>query len=698
MALTTETTIETASSDRDRIGMQSDGRYWLAPLGDDDQPAPVHQSVVPWAQTLRQAWSTLAQRDWEHDVIYENRSLRSSSKLLPGLRLLAASGFDTSRLFVTTSIVDTFVARISKRRTMPMFVVDEGEYELKQKAQDYRRWLHGKMLETAVDRLCPPIVKDSSVRGTGVAYVDDGEDDLIVERVHRAELLVDPYEAKQGAAAVRTLYRVRQVSRDSLVARFPDFADQIAHVPASSEEVNDRRGDWLADESRIGGRDVIDLYEVWHLPSECADGDDDESDGRVAVCCEGLTLHYAEWSCPRFPFAFLHRYTSQVGFWGRGDVELLRGQQAELNTMIADISMNIRVTGKGIWIAPPGSQIQPEQLVGYRPLFLTMLAGGGAPQFVHPPPVGAPTIDLINRKIGWMHDLIGAAQWSVQGRSPLGAGASGVAIDTMEDLLSDRHSVFEGDYGHFRLDVAQAMLDAGQRLAKRLKEERKRPAADGEAKPKRRRRRFMATWLDKGVTERLDWDDVALEGDQYRLQLEPVNYLPSTRAGKLAAVAELVKTGVIKSAQAASLYDEPDIAHANRNELAEQRNCERIVEQAGRLDKPFPDVDEWHNLDMLLDLCKKYRNRAQAEGAPPEVDTRYADLGDMILLVKKRMNDQAAPPPMPGAEGQPGLPPGAAPMPGPPGPMGPPGMPGELLPPDAGGMPIDPSMMPPVAA
>lgn len=694
MALATEVTIGTRSTDDGRTVSPSDGRYWLEPLSDDDTPTPVHVMVFPWALQLADVWKGMRQLDFEHDAIYENRQLRSSSsRMTLGALALRRAGYDVARLFVTTSIVDTFVARISKRRSMPMFIVDDAEWELKQKAQDFRRWLHGKMFETCVDRLQPSFIRDACARGTGVGYVDDGDNDIFVERVHRSQLLIDPYEEKQGAPAIRTIYRMRQVSRDSLITLYPEFKRQIMDAPESSADICEGRTSLLADETKMGRRDVVDFVEVWHLP-DCIDEDDDdkESSGRFAACLQNVTLCYQEWREPRFPFVFLQRYESQTGFWGRGDVELLRGQQIELNRMIADISMNIMVTGKGIWMTSASAQIEPEQLSGYRPLVLALPGGAPQPQFVHPPPVGPATIELLERKISHMHDLIGVGQWSAQGKSPLGAGASGIAIDTMEDLLSDRHSVFETDFSHFRLDIAQAMLDAGGRLARRLKSD----------KPKRRR--MMATWLDKGSIERLDWDDVALTGDQYRLQLEPVNFLPSTRAGKLAAVTELIQTGVFLPEAAAGLFDEPDIAHQNRLQLAMQKNIEKKMEQAGRVNKPMPTVEEWHDLDMYLDYCKKYFNRAQAEGAPPEVETRYRDLGDMVLLVMEQLKDPAVAPqdPMDPSLGMPGMPPGGPPMG--PDPMGmppglPPGMPPDMgapMPPDMGGMP--PVMMPPMAA
>lgn len=666
-----------------RTGDAADAKFWDAPVGDDPcQPTPVHGKVIEWSGRLRTAWKKLTRADREHDAIYESRRLtrRGGAVRAAGLRQLDLAGFDSTRLFVTTSIVDTFVARMAKRKAMPMFVVDDAEWSLKQRAQDCRRWLHGKLREASFDKLYPAIIRDASVRGDGVVYVDETDDDILIERVHRRELLVDPYEARQGAGAVRTMYRVRAVSRDSLIARFPHHAAAIRNAPPSIEpEVS--TADWLASEGALGTRDTVDFVEAWHLSDDDCDDADDACTGRRAACIEGATLCYENWTTPRFPFARLTRYAPQDGFWGRGDVELLRSLQAMINQMVDDIGMNVSVTGKGVWITPPG--IQPGQLVGYRPFHLEMPAGAqGRTEFYHPPPVSPATLDLLERFIGKAHELTGAAQWFSQGRSPLGAGASGVALDTQEDLLSDRHSVFEGGCSQFVVDVAQCLIDAARRCALRMKaaesgedgeaydEETDDGMEDGKTPPRKRKRTLPSAWLDKTGMHRFDWDSVAMEEEQYRLQIEPTSSIPSTRAGKLAWISEMIGKGVMPSSSAALLYDEPDVAHANRVQLAALKNVERMVELAGDPTKELPTPEEWHDLDALLVYCKAYYNRAQAENAPEEVQSRYRDLGDAALLIRDRgkqepaVNPTAPPqPPGPPMGAPPGLDPMAAGMP-----------------------------------
>ncbi len=657
-----------------------EARFWLTPLPKDDCPCDVHTVAVPWADRLRNAWRRVAMVDREHDLIYENRRLRRAGMPHPGIALLDMAGFDVTRLFVTTSIVDTFTARMAARRTKTAFVVDDAEWSLKRRAQDFRRWLDGKQRDTAFDATYVEIIRDACVRGDGVVYIDDSEDDVFAERVHRSELLIDPYEARQGPSAVRTVYRMRAVSRDSLIAIYPEHEEAILAAPEAIDRPHDMlNADWLASEIDIGRRDVVDFVEAWHLPThDCEDDAEDEDiDGRKFAGLVNATLCYQPWRTPRFPFARLSRYKPMRGYWARGDCELLRSGQTLVNRMVDDIAMNVAATGKGIMVTP--MDIEPAQVTGYRPMHLKMAGGGRGIEFVHPVPVGPVTLQLLETNIRQMYDLSGAAQWFSQGRSPLGNDVSGAALDTMEDQLSARHAVFEGQCSTFCVDAAQAFIDAAQRVARRLKDD-----------PKKRRAK-PAAWMDKGTMRQFNWDEVSLEGDEYRLQAEPISAIPTTRGGKLKWISEMLAKGVIPSDQAASLYDEPDVAHANRILLGAMKNAERIMEILGDETKEMPTPEEWHDLDLLVVYCKAYFNRAQAENAPPEVETRYREFGDAAIALRDKAKGAAAlppgPPMDPAAMPPPGMDP-AAMAPGPPVPI-----PGLPL-----GPGVPPPMMPPGAA
>ncbi len=678
MAVVTNTTGSGKSdSSPEALG---DSRWWDKPV-DEKATQQVHAQLVPYVGTLMSAWAGAEWDDRVHDAMYENRSLRSMKN---ASKRLTQSGFDPSRLMVTTSIVDTFTSRFTRRRPMPMFVVDDAEWELKQKAVEFGGFIRGQMAQTGVERLRPQIVKDASVRGTGVLYIDEGEDKPIVERVHRWELFVDPHEAAAGPEAVRQKHRVRRVAREVLIAEYPECEAQIRAANPSTRRQHETQAanDSGPSASWTTNVDVIDLYESWHLPSGC-----DAEDGRKAVCIENATLAFECWERPRFPFPMLRRHRRQDGYWGQGDVERLAPDQAAINKMAAAIERNIDVNSDLVIITNEMQDATPtEKLTGRGPRRIRVRGSVDGIKYHVPTPVSPGHMALLEKRISWMHDFSGVSEWSAQGRSPLGNGASGVAIDTMEDLQSDRHADFELEYSHFSCDIAQALLDAGRAIVARQKEAAK---VGGKGYKKRR---YVTTWMDRGTPRQLDWDSVAMEEEQYTLEIEPTSYLPHTRAGKLAAVSELSKAGIMDPDDAADQFEEPDIAHYNRINRAPRHNAHRVMGILGRPAEEAPMPEPLWDLKYHLKLARDYYNRSQCDKAPEEVQARYRDYIDAVQdeLDKSASGmtpEAAAGPggPMPPPPGAPPMDPMAA-MPGAPPPMPmPEGMPMPPMP--APGMP-----------
>lgn len=653
-------------------------RWWDQKVSKGKKPTSCHGDLVPYVKSLMTAWQ---QHDWfdrVHDRIYENRQLANLKRANAALQ---SAGFDTSRMMVTRNIVDTFGSRFSRRRPMPMFVVDGAEWSLKRRAQAFRKLLWGKMAETETDRKSVEALKDACIRGTGVLYIDEGDDDVIVERAHRWELFVDPHEASAGEEAVRQMHRVRRVAKEVLLAMFPDAKQAINAAPAStSRQHESSSAEWASPTSGWSTSGVIDVYESWHLPS----GGDAE-DGRKAICIEGATLCFEEWDRPRFPFAILRRHRRQDAFWGQGDVELLAEDQADINRIARDIQRNIEVNGHMVILTNEQQDATPvEKFTGRGPFRLKVKGDVNGVKFVMPPAVNQSALQYLEFRIGKMHAFTGVSEWAAQGRSPLGNGVSGAALDTMEDIQSDRHAEFEQAYSHWRCDIAQRILDACRSVVKRRKE-------DAEAAKKRGEKvkvEYGATWMQGGTLERLDWDSAAMEEDQYRLQIEPISYIPSTRAGKIAYAKELMQAGLLQRHHMLALFDEPDVAQHNKIELAPYNRALAVMEDLGDETKEAPMPEPHWDLELHLVFAKAYLQIAQNEKAPEEVLARYRDYVDAVMDAQ----EQAQPPAAPGA---PPMDPAAAAAAG-------------GMPPDAamagGGMPMDPMGggmppgMPPMAA
>jgi hypothetical protein len=633
--------------------------------------APVHEEVVPYGKSLLAMYRTSHQYDRLHERIYQATAMRRHGAALAviGSRI---GGDALARLNVAKAVVDTVSARMSKRRAMPAFKVDMADWSLKRRAKKYRQFIVGKMMDSQFEELSPLIVRDGCVVGSGVSEInDEGADDICAERVYRDELLIDPRETKYGKPW--QLMRVMRVSRDALREKFKGDKGKlgaIENAPASQRQPHESLDD--PEFAQVGSLDgYIDVWKAWCRPSS-----DDAKDGRYVCVIDGATLHSELWECERFPFAVFRYDHPMRGYWGRGLIEQVADIQHRINCIVRDVQMNIEAVGKGSYLVNEQFDIPVEMMSGSQP-FKFMYRGPQAPQWNAPAAVSGQTLQLLEFFIRQAFELPGVSQAAASSKSALGLNASGVALDTQYDIESERFAMQERQYAKFRLDAGQLFLDAAKRVAKRREED----------KGKKKSSSYVSTWRTNTGIESIDYSKVALDDGQYRLELEPVNFIPDTRAGKIASIQELTAAGVIPQWLAAALYDEPDLQKAQMINCAAYFNQERIMEELGDENLPMVMPEPEHDLALALKMGLAFFNYAQAEKAPEEVVSRYRMYVDAVREMKLGIPDPSAAPAMdPNAMPvDPAM--GGAPAPGGPMPPMPPGG-GAPLPPEMAGLPM----------
>ncbi|HLZ48454.1 MAG TPA: hypothetical protein VKR80_07380, partial [Candidatus Limnocylindria bacterium] len=500
--------------------------------------------------------------------------------------------------------------------------------------------------------------------------------------VYANELLVDPREAQYGRPW--QMIQVHRVSRDWLMDKFPKAAEAISMASHSV------RQEWeFVDDEDIGRAmdlsNYVDVWEGWRLPSHVgieAFGEEDyveDSDGRHALVVDTGTLVSESWDRPRFPIGVVRYDWSLRGWWGKSLVMGLADLQHRINMIVRDIQSNLEIGGKLIVAVPEAFDIPVEQLTGSAPYKLKY-RGGMPPQWKVPDAVNMAHVHMLEFFIKQMYDLPGVSQAMATSRSSLGLNASGVALDTQYDIDSERFSRQDADYARYRLRCAQLYLDAAHAIAKRRESE----------KGKKRSSILVSNYDGGGRLERLSFLDVALKDGSYKLRLEPVNFLPDTRAGKLSAIQELTKAGVLPQWMAGALFDEPDLARANAIAYADLHNMERVMEGLADEDCELGALmpEPYWNLELALTVGRAFYNRAQAERAPEEIQTRFRTWIDAVIDMQDRKKQQdaekaaamAPPAPPPGGPG--GIAFGSTPG------AGGPGLPAGMGPPN--GLPIAP--------
>ncbi len=613
---------------------KSDRGWSRAPAGATD----IHTRLVDYADTLQRMADSDHNKNRARERIYEGHELLNNRAAIVSLE---AAGIGIAKLNASKSIIDTFVSRLSKDRPMPNFNVDDGDWGLKRKAKKYRQFIVGQMLETEFDDLSREALLDGSVLGNGYTRIDS-DTDVFAERVPVNEILYDKRECRYGRP--KQAVRVYRIAKDQLAELYPDHKLAIMQS-ASSARRKDDDFDMLSNLE-----DYTDVWEGWDLPST-----KDSDDGRHGLAIDTATLVFERWHEPRFPWAHLRLFKPRTGLMGYGFIDQLASLQHRVNCIVRDLQLNIAATGRGHFLVNENNDIPTELLTGWQP-FKLKYKGGQPPTYVAPQPFHAAQLQALEFFIQKMYDLSGVSQASATSKSSLGAGASGIALDTQYDIDSDRFRMPQANYARYRLDAAQRYIDAAARAARRRNENK------GD-KPK-----YVAvSWKNRDAIERLEYSKVELKEGSYCLQIEAVNFLPDTRAGKIAVVEQLAKAGVIEQWLVPTLFEEPDLIQANGILLAAFKNAMRKMDELADVDLPMPIPEHMNDLTLELKLVVAYYNRVQEEKAPLEVQDRYYQYEAFVKELIKLKTAQATMPDgsvTPGGPMAPEMAPAEVPLPG----------------------------------
>lgn len=633
-----------ATRSRTQTPLTKDEHWFRRAVG-----APVHDNVVPYARTLLERESGFHAKNCARLRMYRGVDLRNNRAAIAALE---GTGRSIARLNVIKSICDTFSSRLSKDRPMPGFVVDDSDWDLKRKAQRYREFIQGQMLETEFDDLSRDALHDGTRLGFGFTRIDDDADSVIAERIPVNDLLFDRRECKYGKP--QSAIRIHRIAKDHLLELYPDpkLKAVIMAAPAAQRRKDD-------DDSESGPRagdldDYTDVFTAIHLPWT------PESDtGRRVVCIEGATLNSEQWHEPRFPWAMFQLVKPDEGLYPDGFVDLLASIQHRINCIVRDIQLNLAATGRGFFMVNEANDVPTEMLTGMMP-FKLKHKGATPPTWVKPDPISMAQLQALDKFKGEAYDLTGVSRANAESKSTLGPGASGVALDTQYDIDSDRFRMPQANYARYRLNGAQCYLDGAARVSRRRQDE------------KGKKRSWVATtWKGRDAIQKLDYDKVTLKEGTYRLRIEPVGFLPTTHAGKLSVVEQLAKAGVIPQWIVPALFEEPDLTEANKLILAPYKNAMRKMDLLVEVDEEAPMPEAYNDLELELKISTAFYNWVQCEKAPEEVQQRFRDYIDEVtaLLKAKAPVAQTMGPPNVGQV------PSGPPMPAPPMPGGVPMMP-----------------------
>lgn len=559
---------------------------------------------------------------------------------------------------IARSATDTLVAKIAQHRPLPQVLTQRGNWRQQKRAKKLTQFIEGEFYRQRIfEQKAKLIVRDAAIFGRGIlAIYDDGEE-IVTERVLPWELYWDEWDARYGAPM--TCYHFRTADREVLKERFGrtdgggwkrSVVDAIVDAGQITSDISNEVDDGTKTVDRV------EFVEAYRLPARKGEK------GRHIVATSAGTLLDEEWDSERFPYAILFYNDPLTGMHGQGLVEQLEGYQYEINTMAQKVSDSHHLLG-GAWVlVPQGSDIIETHLqnglgtvVRHKP--------GLPPQVVQPNPVHPQTYQRLRDLPTDALNDVGISQMSAQSKKPGGITAA-VALQTLDDIETERFIIFGRSYEAWCLDVARMLIGCVKRIAER----------EGE---------YAVNVPMKGGLLDLSWTDVEIDG--FELRVFSTSLLPQQPAARLERLEAYFNSQVIDRETFLKLLDGLDLQHEFDLTLAPtmavEERLEKMMEAEDDADEheAYLAPSDYMPLQWAATRAQQYLDKGDVDGMPEIVKSL---LRRFILEIEAKLNPPAPEPTdeqLAGGGDMPPAPPGG-PAPAP-------------MPPDGGPMP--PEMMPP---
>jgi hypothetical protein len=342
------------------------------------------------------------------------------------------------------------------------------------------------------------------------------------------------------------------------------------------------------------------------------------------------------------PFELLYWNDPIRGYFSTSLVDDIYNIQVRIDSIIRTIDDAMSKSLKNINFVPEISDIKTSKVTNEAGLMVkyTPAPGiSGVPiQTVTPQPIDAMYMQWLEQLKKDSYEIAGVSMLSAQSKKPSGITA-GVALDTLQDVESERFNVFQSKYIQFYTNIAKRQIEIFPDNAKILDDEKEK------------------------------WGEFKKGSARYRVQFSSANALSKDPSKKLEQIQALVQAGYIDSRTATTLLDMPDLERAYNIINSSYDYCEKVIERA-IVDNNYefsPVVD----LELLKKMAAMYIMRMEVQDAPIGEVANLTKLYKITVQIKTT----AMQAPMPGA-----MPPEGMPVEGQP-PTG-----AENIPPVAGGI------------
>lgn len=406
---------------------------------------------------------------------------------------------------VIKSCIDTLVSKIAQSKVRPYFNCINGSFKDIQIVKQAQHFFDLYYDSQNVNKIVSNAFRDACIFDTGYIFVDS--DTQSIKRALPWQVYLFPSETFHGKNSV--MYYEQK-----------DFP--VSLLPEKIIE-------------KLTKKQIADLEQYRHIKF-CQYFD----------TCKKLKVYYISeisywqiednYEATSLPIVALYYNEPVLAGTSASIVDMLFSIQSNIDMLMARIKDASQLNPAQTFFVPKGSDIKVGQLnnrVGNVVTYTTTPNMTGVPVMAHTPDfISGQYMQLIDQLKETAYELVGISQLSAQSQKPTGLN-SGIALQTMENIESDRFETQLNQIVKCYVDIAKTCINVFDKNANILPEEKNRVE--------------------------IKWKDIIAERDRMMIQFSGADQLSKDPATKLEQLQNLAQSGIIPPARVAQFMEIPDL-------------------------------------------------------------------------------------------------------------------------------------------
>lgn len=410
---------------------------------------------------------------------------------------------------IIQSLCDTMTAKITKNKPLPRFLTNaQTDWASYNKSRHLQKFIEGIFSVSNLYEVSTKCFKDSTIFGTGIMRLKINPFYQIeAYKVNPFDILIDDSETITGTPP-RQIHERMFIQKDTLKEMFPALKMEI-------DRAQTKNTDWFISRNLT---DMIEVIESFHLPSFPG-----AEDGKHTICISNVVLFHEQYDKTFFPYCFLRWNERPLGFWGQGLAEQAASYQRTLDRCVYVEERCVEASVPKVFIEV-GSDVKATQLTNE--LGVVCYYKGVKPSFEAQWLVPSGLDQHIQNTISRCFETLGVGPLGSMNKPAAKRTDSATAFQTLYEIETERFADNEIRWENFHIQAAKIVIDLMRTLAAQTKNF-KDIDVPGE--------HFL---------KQVDWKKMDLDDSQYEIQVYSQSDFPTTPAGRIEAVRNLIEIGM----------------------------------------------------------------------------------------------------------------------------------------------------------